>query len=99
VILTNVLTFGTLALEFSLGVLVWNRTARPWVLAMGICLHLGIDSSILVGFFSYAMLAAYLSFVPPEKATQCILAARDLFIRLASRRAGPSSSLHPPACM
>jgi len=85
VILTNVLTFGTLALELSLGVLVWNRKARPWVLAMGICLHLGIDYSMLIGFFSYAMLVAYLSFVSPETATRCILATRDRFARLAGR--------------
>jgi hypothetical protein len=95
--LTKVLTFGVLALEFSLGVLVWNRRARPWVLAMGICLHLSIDSSIIIGFFSYAMLAAYLSFVRPEKSAQWILGARDVFIRLVSRR--PDGSRVPPSVL
>jgi hypothetical protein len=79
--LTNLLTFGTLAVELALGVLVWNRTARPWVLAMGVCLHLGIDSAIIVGFFSFAMLTAYLAFVPPDTATRFILASRDVLAR------------------
>jgi hypothetical protein len=82
VLLTNVLTFGTLGVELAIGVLVWNRTARPWVLALGICMHLGIDATIIVGFFSYAMIVAYLAFVPPETATRFILATRDVFTRL-----------------
>ncbi len=30
-----------------------------------------------VGFFSYAIFAAYLAFVPPETASKAILAVRD----------------------
>jgi hypothetical protein len=86
VILVNILTYGTLALEFALGILVWNRRARPWVLAMGVCLHLSIDSSILIGFFSFAMVTSYLSFVPPETATKFILSARDGVLHLTRRR-------------
>ena len=86
VLLINLMTYGTLALELSLGVLVWNRVARPYVLVLGVLLHLGIDSSILVGFFSYAMLASYLTFVPPETATRWVLAARDLLAHAASQR-------------
>jgi hypothetical protein len=84
--LTNLLTYGTLAIEFSLGVLIWNRAARPYVLALGVCLHLGIDSSIMIGFFSYAMLASYLAFVPPETATRAILTTRDVTVRIARQR-------------
>jgi hypothetical protein len=88
VTLVNLLTYGTLAIEFSLGVLVWNRAARPWVLALGVVMHLGIDSSILVGYFSYAMLAGYLAFVPPETASRYIVATRDGITRLADRLTG-----------
>ena len=88
VLLTELLTFGTLAVELSLGVLVWNRALRPWVLMLGLILHLSIEVSILVGFFSLAMLAAYLAFVPPETAARRALAARDLLGRLRRRRAG-----------
>lgn len=83
VLVTNLLTYGALAIEFSLGVLVWNRVARPYVLALGVCLHLGIDSSIMVGFFSYAMLASYLAFVSPQTATRAILTTREIAVRLA----------------
>jgi hypothetical protein len=85
VLLTEVLTYGTLVTELSLGVLVWNRAWRPWVLLLGVLLHLSIDESILVGFFSDAMLAGYLAFVDPRAATRAIEAVRD---RLSRRTAG-----------
>ncbi|MGI8815409.1 MAG: HTTM domain-containing protein [Pseudonocardia sp.] len=75
--LTELLTFGTMALELSLAVLVWNRAARPWVLALGVSMHLAIDYSILIGFFSLAMFVTYLSFIPPDTASRYVLAARD----------------------
>lgn len=77
VTVTELLTYGTLATELAIAILVWNRAARPWVLALGVLLHVSIDLTIMVGFFSAAMLAAYLSFVPPETASARILTARD----------------------
>jgi vitamin K-dependent gamma-carboxylase-like protein len=65
-VMSNLMTFGTLAIESSIAILVWNRKARPWVLAAGVAMHLAIDLNIMVGFFSFAMLTAYLAFVPPE---------------------------------
>ena len=76
-VLANLLTYGTLAVELSIGILVWNRVLRPWVLLLGIGLHLGIDYAVRVGFFSYAVLVAYIAFIPPESARSLILAARD----------------------
>jgi hypothetical protein len=94
-VLTELLTFATLALELSLGVLVWNRALRPWVLLAGASLHLSIDFSILVGFFSYGMLCAYLAFISPETSRRLILAARDRGTRWRSRPvevvAGPAN--------
>jgi hypothetical protein len=80
-VLSGLLTYGTLALELALGVLVWNRTARPWVMALGISMHVGIDLSILVGFFSVAMIVAYIAFVPAETASSRITDIRDWFVR------------------
>jgi hypothetical protein len=76
-IISNLLTFGTLALELSLGILVWNRVLRPWVLLLGVSLHLGIDYSVRVGFFSWAILVAYIAFIPRDVARSLILGARD----------------------
>lgn len=70
--MTQLMTLGTLVLEFALGILVWNRTARPWVLTLGVLLHLSIEFSITVGFFSLTMLTLYLVFLPPERATQLV---------------------------
>jgi hypothetical protein len=95
VIASEMLTFGTLALELGLAVLVWNRVARPWVLGLGITLHLMIEYSILVGFFSFAILTAYLAFVPPESASRRILAVRDrLRRRLRSTAASGERHQH-----
>lgn len=94
VLLTEWLTFGTIALELSLGVLVWNRALRPWVLGLGVSLHLGIDLSLLIGFFSFTILTAYLAFVPAATASRAILAARDRFGR---RPASAPPAQPPPA--
>jgi hypothetical protein len=88
-VLANLLTYGTLAVELSIGILVWNRVLRPWVLLLGIGLHLGIDYAVRVGFFSYAVLVAYIAFVPPEAARSFILATRDRVARITLPRWAP----------
>lgn len=82
-LVSNLLTFGTLAIEAALAVLVWNRRLRPWVLGVGVAFHLGLDYAFRVGFFSYAMFVLYLAFVPPEAMEAAMTRARD---RLARRR-------------
>ena len=95
VTVVNLLTFGTLAVELSLGILIWDRVLRPYVIAVGVALHAGIDYSIRVGVFSWAIFASYLAFIPPETASRWILKARD---RLAgSRRARRRGSERPAA--
>lgn len=81
-LLTHVLTWGTLVLEGSLGVLVWVPRLRPWVLLGGVCLHLGIEYRLRVGFFSWAILTTYLAFVPGQTAERVL--ARISWLR--SRR-------------
>jgi hypothetical protein len=66
VLVANLLTYGTLALELSLALLIWNRRLRPVVLLAGVLFHLAIDYAILVGFFSFAMLVCYTVFISPE---------------------------------
>jgi hypothetical protein len=85
VVISELATFGTLALELSLGILVWNRALRPWLLAMGIVMHVMIDLSVLVGYFSAIMLVGYIAFIPPETADRYVLAARDRFTALRDR--------------
>ena len=77
VLASNVTTYGTLAIELALAILVWNRRARPWVLGAGVALHLAISYSIRVGFFTLAMFVLYLAFLPNETASRLIWAVRD----------------------
>jgi hypothetical protein len=76
-VLVNLLTYGTLAVELALAILVWNGKLRPWVLLLGVGLHLGIDYAVRVGFFSYAALVAYIAFLPPETVRSWVYRLRD----------------------
>jgi hypothetical protein len=66
-LIMNAAAWGTLVVEFAIGVLVWNRRWRPWVLAAGVVLHLGITMSLEVGLFSFAIFVLYLAFVPNDR--------------------------------
>lgn len=90
VVVSELLTYGTLGMELAIGILVWNRAARPYVLGLGVLLHLGIDYSIMVGFFSYAMFVLYMAFIPPETASRLILRVRAPIARVRLRRVAPS---------
>lgn len=87
-IVVNLLTYGTLAIELGVALLVWNRRLRPWVLCWGVALHLLIEYRIRVGFFSYGIFVLYLAFIPPETMDRWLLRLRD---RLRHRRAKPEA--------
>ncbi|PVZ13272.1 HTTM domain-containing protein [Actinomycetospora cinnamomea] len=76
-LLAELATYGTLAAELAIGVLVWNRAARPWVLALGVLLHLSIEITLAVGFFSLTIVTLYLAFLPPDRAEQVLRWVRD----------------------
>jgi hypothetical protein len=89
-LLANVLTYGTLAVELALAILVWNGKLRPWVLLLGVGLHLGIDYAVRVGFFSWAALVAYVAFLPPETVSAWVNRLRDRMARSPLARLVPS---------
>ncbi|MFY9589071.1 MAG: HTTM domain-containing protein [Actinomycetota bacterium] len=93
-VLSNLMTFGTLAIEASLAILVWNRKARPWVLGAGILMHALIAVNIMIGFFTMAMLIAYMSFTPPDAMERFLAWARKRFARSGGT---PSGDLTPAA--
>ena len=78
-LLVNLMTYGTLAVEASIGILVWNRVLRPWVLGLGVILHVSIDLVLHVGFFSYAILVLYLAFLPPDVVSKRLVAVKERF--------------------
>ncbi|HEV2070986.1 MAG TPA: HTTM domain-containing protein [Acidimicrobiales bacterium] len=100
-LVSNVVTYGTLAVELALAVLIWNRRARPWVLAAGVGLHLSIEVTMRVGFFSLVVLLYYVAFIPPELMTDRLLGLRArlrrsrlLPLRLLGS-AGPEAIVQP----
>ncbi|MBJ8346150.1 HTTM domain-containing protein [Antrihabitans sp. YC2-6] len=66
--LMNFATWGALAIELALGILIWNRRLRPWVILAGVVLHLSILVGLAVAFFSFAIFVLYIAFIPPETA-------------------------------
>jgi hypothetical protein len=91
-LLMNAATWGTLVVEIAIGVLVWNRRLRPWVLGAGVLLHLSILLTLAVGFFSWTVWILYLAFVPPQVAQRWVDRARA---RLRRRPAGPERTDRP----
>jgi hypothetical protein len=73
---SSALTYWTIAVELMVGILVWNRAARPFVLALGVVLHVTLGLNMELGFFSETMLACYVAFLSPTAATVAILATR-----------------------
>jgi hypothetical protein len=69
-------TYATMLAEILVAVLIWNRRTRWAALLIGVALHLSIDLSIRVGFFTLAVFAAYASFLDPAMVRTAVAAAR-----------------------
>jgi Vitamin K-dependent gamma-carboxylase len=54
-----------LALEFSLGVLIWVKELRYYLLALGLLFHLWLEYSLNVPMFQWDILSAYVLFIDP----------------------------------
>ena len=84
-LLINVMTYSALAMEYSLAFFLWFRACRPFVLYVGLMLHLGILVTINIPCFGELMWIGYLAFLtPPEFAA--LLHAVDVRRLLPRRR-------------
>jgi len=97
-ILMNIASWSTLTLELALGILVWNRRLRPWLLAAGLLMHTTIMLTINVGFFSPAMFVLYLAFLSPETVRRLPMNIRRLagHLRLRQHRTPVVEMESPP---
>lgn len=59
-------SWAVLALEFSLGVLIWVKKLRHTLLALGLLLHLCLEYSLNIPMFQWDILSAYVLFIDPE---------------------------------
>lgn len=71
----------TLALEFSLGVLIWIKELRYPLLLLGVCFHLCLEYALNVPMFQWDILSAYILFVDPAD-----IARAQEWVRKLSRR-------------
>jgi predicted DCC family thiol-disulfide oxidoreductase YuxK len=62
----EVSNYATLLFEVAFAFFIWNRRIRPWLLAAGVLLHIGIELTIRAGPFSSVMLACYIPFLDAE---------------------------------
>lgn len=88
-LVSAVLTYASLAVEASLAFGLWLPRLRYWVMAAGIGLHLGIEASLLIGWFSLAVISSYLAFVPPEHLRLAVARARGLRATVGARGSAP----------
>jgi hypothetical protein len=58
-------SWSTLALEFSLGVLMWFRRLRYPLLLLGLLFHLSLEYAFNLPMFQWDVLAAYVLFIDP----------------------------------
>jgi Vitamin K-dependent gamma-carboxylase len=58
-------SWSAIALEFSLGVLIWVKKLRYTLLALGLLLHLWLEYSLNISLFQWDVLSAYILFVDP----------------------------------
>ena len=73
------LTWSTLAVELALAALLWVKRLRPYLIVLGIALHVMIDTFMLVGLFGPAMIAGLMTFLDADRLD-----------RLVQRRVGRS---------
>jgi hypothetical protein len=59
-----------LALEFSLGALIWIRDLRYYLLATGLVFHLFLEYSLNIPMFQWDVLSAYVLFIEPPDLAQ-----------------------------
>jgi hypothetical protein len=78
----------TLALEFSLGVLIWFRPLRYPLLLLGLLFHLCLEYALNLPMFEWDILAAYVLFIEPADIERVWRTIRERW----ARRSGVSSA-------
>jgi len=79
-------SWSAIALEFSLGVLIWVRKLRYPLLALGLLFHLSLEYSFNIPLFQWDVLSAYILFVDPADLSR---AWKWIRLRAASSRVEP----------
>ena len=78
----------TLALEFSLGILIWVRSLRYYLLCLGVLFHLSLEYAFNIPMFQWEVLAAYVLFIDPNDLNRALSYVRGWIGRRSSQTAG-----------
>jgi hypothetical protein len=78
--LLRLATWGTLAIELALGILVWFKEFRRPVIIAGIFFHIGIEYVMSIPFFELYMIALLLNFFTPEEHAAFVVRLRTSVI-------------------
>jgi uncharacterized membrane protein YphA (DoxX/SURF4 family) len=62
----ELMCWGTIIIEGSLGVAIWIKEIRYWVIFAGILLHLGIDWTLNIPIFEFAFMSIFILFIDPN---------------------------------
>lgn len=65
-----IMTFAALIWEIYFPVLVWVKVLRPYVLLMGVIMHLTIMIAVDLPYFSLLMISTYVLFLEPAQVTR-----------------------------
>ena len=76
----------TLGLEFSLGVLIWFRRLRYWLLLLGLFFHLCLEYALNIPMFQWDVLTAYVLFIDPADLDRAWRVIRHRFGRSSDAR-------------
>lgn len=85
------LTYGTLLAESFLVLGLWFPKTRYYAVAVGLGLHLGIEATLLIGWFSLSILSCYFAFIPAHDLRRAVAWGQERWQRstLAQRRRPP----------
>jgi hypothetical protein len=83
--LYQTLSVGTWVWEISFPILVWHSKLRPWVLMIGVSMHLGIGMFMGMWTFGLAMLFLYLAFIPANGYRTFAAVAKQFLINFLHR--------------
>jgi hypothetical protein len=91
-------TYGTLVVEAFLVLGLWFPRTRWVAMAAGVAIHLGIEATLLIGWFSLTILSCYLAFVPPATLRAAVARVFPATGSLPNVEPQPASSTGELAC-
>lgn len=84
-VLLQAATWGTLAFQSLFPILIWYRNLRPWIVASGTLLHIGIALWMGLATFGGIMMVSYLLFIDVDKHQRYLISLRSTWMRLKEK--------------